>query len=133
MLKAMIAPTFVRQSYVIDPERVYVAGLSGGGKTATRVATAKPELFKGGVYMAGTVFWENNTPPKIEMIKQNYHVFMIGSNDPGLRTTQRTYKNYKEAGVAHSKLITIRNYKHRMPPGEYFEKAITYLDTRLAQ
>jgi predicted esterase len=132
MLKAMMAPIFLRQSYVIDPERVYVAGLSGGGKTATRVATATPELFKGGVYMAGTVSWGDSAPPKIELIRQNYHVFLIGSNDPGLRETQRTYRAYKAAGAMNSRLITIRNYRHRMPPAEYFERAIVYLDSRLA-
>ena len=133
MLKAMMAPTLLAQSYVIDSERVYVAGMSGGGKTATRVATARPELFKGGVYMAGTVFWEDNTPPKIELIKQNYHVFLIGSNDPGLLETRRIYIDYKSAGVTNSKLITISNHKHRMPPVGYFEKAIVYLDSRFAE
>ena len=133
MLKAMIAPMVLAKSYAINPDRVYVAGMSGGGKTATRVATARPELFKGGVYMAGTVFWADNVPPKIDLIRQNYHVFIIGSNDPSLVETQRTYNNYKKAGAENSKLITINNFGHRMPSVEYFERAIVFLDSRLAE
>jgi predicted peptidase len=133
MLKAMIAPMVVAKSYAINPERVYVAGLSGGGKTATRVATARPEIFKGGVYMAGTVFWDDNVPPKIDLIRQNYHVFVIGSNDSTLLETKLTYNDYKKAGVENSKLIVINNFRHRMPAVEYFEKAIVYLDSRLAE
>lgn len=133
MLKAMIAPTALRRSYVIDPERSYVAGFSGGGITATRIATAKPDLFKGGVYMGGTVFWKDNTPPKLDLVRENHHVFLVGTYDPALKTTRRVYRDYKAAGVGNSELMTIRNHKHRMPPVDYFEKAIAYLDSRIRE
>jgi hypothetical protein len=133
MLKAMIAPMVLAKSYAINPERVYVAGMSGGGKTATRVATARPEVFKGGVYMAGTVFWGDNVPPKIDLIRENYHVFLIGTNDPAILDSKRTYIDYKDAGAVNSKLITINNFGHRMPSVEYFEKAIVFLDSRFAE
>lgn len=133
MLKAILAPTVLRQSYVIDPERTYVAGFSGGGITATRIAAAMPELFKGGAYMGGTVFWEDVTPPKVDMIRQNRHVFMVGTYDPALRTTKRVQKSYKDAGVEHTRLITIRNHKHRLPPMDYFARAVDYLDSGSAE
>jgi len=133
MLKAIIAPAVLSRRYAIDPERCYVAGFSGGGMTATRIATAKPELFKGGIYMGGTVFWNENTPPKIDLIKQNHHVFLVGTYDPAQKTTRKVYKGYIEAGVKNAELITIRNHRHRMPPPAYFEKAINYLDSRLVQ
>lgn len=132
MLTAMMAPIVLSKSYVFNPERCYVAGLSGGGMTATRTAAAKPELFKGGIYMAGTVSWGDKIPPKIDLIKQNYHVFMVGTYDPALQDTQRVYKDYVDAGVENSTLIMIRNYRHKMPPSEYFVKALTYLDSRIS-
>jgi len=130
MIKAMIAPMLLSHDYVINLDRCYVAGFSGGGITATRIATARPEQFKGGLYMAGTVFWEDNLPPKIEQIRRNRHVFMVGTYDPALENTQRVYKKYKEAGVENADLIMIRNYRHRMPRSAYFERAIDYLDAR---
>jgi poly(3-hydroxybutyrate) depolymerase len=133
MLKAMIAPMVLAKSYAINPDRVYVAGMSGGGKTATRVATARPEVFKGGVYMAGTVSWADNVPPKIDLIRENYHVFLIGTNDPAILESRRTYKDYKDAGAVNSKLITIYNFGHHMPSAEYFARAIDYLDSRYAE
>lgn len=133
MLKAIIAPAALGRSYAIDPERCYIAGFSGGGITATRIATAKPDLFKGGIYIGGTVFWTANTPPKIDLIRQNHHVFLVGTYDPAQQTTRKVYNNYIEAGIDTAELITIRNHRHRMPPPDYFEKAIDHLDSRLAQ
>ena len=129
MLKAMLATDVLQKlDYVFAADRVYLAGMSGGGQTATRVMTARPEQFNGGIYMAGAVAWGDELPPKIDAIRQNRHVFMVGTYDPALQTTQRVYRNYVDAGVQNSKLITIRNFKHRMPPAEYFVKAVEYLD-----
>ena len=133
MLKAMLAPLLMDQTHRINPARVYIAGMSGGSKTATRVAVARPEMFKGGIYMAGTVFWGDNLPTKIDLVRENYHAFVIGTNDPALTEAKLVYNDYKNAGVINSKLITINNFKHRMPPVEYFEKAITFLDSRYEQ
>lgn len=80
--------------------------------------------------MAGTVSWGDKVPPKIELIKQNYHVFMVGTYDPALQDTQRVYNDYLDAGVENSRLITIRNHRHSMPPREFFAKALAYLDSR---
>ena len=129
MLKAMLASAVLEKlHYVVDADRIYVAGMSGGGQTATRVMAARPEQFRGGIYMAGTTPLGEPLPPKIELIRQNRHVFMVGTYDPALQSTQRVYREYVAAGVSNSKLITIRNFKHRMPPGDYFVKAIEYLD-----
>jgi pimeloyl-ACP methyl ester carboxylesterase len=129
MLKAMLATAVLEKlNYVVAADRIYVAGLSGGGQTATRVMSARPEQFRGGIYMAGTVSWGEQLPPKIDLIRQKRHVFMVGTYDPALQSTQRVYREYIEAGVTNSRVMTIRNFKHRMPPGEYFVKAVEYLD-----
>lgn len=39
----------LRRAYRIDPDRVYVGGISGGGRAACAVAFALPELFGGAV------------------------------------------------------------------------------------
>jgi hypothetical protein len=132
MLKAMFAPMVLSRTHSFAPNRLYVAGMSGGSKTAIRVETAKPDVFKGGIYMAGSVFWGDDEPPKIDLVRENYHAFIIGTNDPAFTDTKRIYNNYKNAGVVNSELFIINNYRHRMPPAEYFEKAVVYLDSRLS-
>ena len=129
MLKALFAPTALAKTYKINTERLYVAGFSGGSMTAMRVASLWPGKFKGGVYIAGAVFWEGDPPPKIDLIKQNRHVFMVGTYDQALDNTRRVYNDYKNAGIDNSMLITIRNHQHRMPPEDYFVRAIEYLDS----
>jgi len=129
ILKALLATTVLQKTYTINMRRCYVAGFSGGGKTAMRMAALWPEQFKGGIYIAGAVFWGNKPPPKIDLIRQNKHVFIVGSFDPALRDTRRVYNDYKDAGVENSELITVRNHNHRMPPKNYFIQAIEYLDS----
>ena len=129
MLKAIMAPTMLAKTYAINAERCYIAGFSGGSMTAMRIASLRPEQFKGGVYIAGSVFWGDNAPPKIDLIKQNRHVFMVGTYDEEMKKTRRVYNDYKKAGIENSELIIIRNHPHRLPPMTYFVKAIEYLDS----
>jgi len=131
MLTAMIAPLVLQRDYVVDLERCYIAGISSGGAMATLVTTARPEQFKGGLYVSGSVFWGDKTPPKLEQIKQNRHVFMAGANDKTLKDMKRVYFNYKKAGVEGAKLITTRDFREwQGPPSDYVNMAIEYLDTR---
>jgi predicted esterase len=43
----------VRRRFRIDPDRTYISGMSGGGKTAAEIAFALPELFGGLVAICG--------------------------------------------------------------------------------
>ncbi len=129
MLKALFAPSVLAKTYKINTERLYVAGFSGGSMTAMRVASLWPEKFKGGVYIAGAVFWEGDPPPKIDLIKQNRHVFMVGTYDQAMDNTKRVYNDYLNAGIKNSRLIKITNHQHRMPPETYFVRAIEFLDS----
>ena len=44
---ALIALYNVTRQYPIDPERVYIGGMSGGSRIAERMALAYPDLFRG--------------------------------------------------------------------------------------
>jgi predicted esterase len=43
----------VRRRFRIDPDRTYISGMSGGGKTAAEIAFALPELFGGLIAICG--------------------------------------------------------------------------------
>jgi len=51
---ALLAATNVMSQYPIDPERVYVAGFSGGSRIALRLALGYPDLFRGALLNAGS-------------------------------------------------------------------------------
>lgn len=132
MFLAMLAPRVLARNYVLDPERIYVAGFSGGGKTASRVSSAKPELFRGGIYIGGAEFWANMAPPRLDLIRKNYHVFLSGTSDFNELLTRRVYAAYKNAGIEHCELIVVRKMGHEMPRAKIFMQAIDYLDSRSA-
>lgn len=131
MFLAMLAPKLLANEYVLDADRVYVAGFSGGGKTASRVAVARPEVFRGGIYIAGAEAWGTTSPPpKLDIIRQNYHVFLTGTNDFNERLTRRVYASYKGAGVENCNLIVVKRLGHELPGRSVFIRAIDYLDSR---
>lgn len=130
MLKAMLAQAVLALDYKIDPERVYVSGFSGGAQVASILATTRPEVFKGGLFMSGAVFWGENTPTSIDAIRQNRFVFTTGSNDVAKTKVMRTAKSYEGAGILKTETIVVPNMRQSMPGPSYFELAVDFLDAR---
>lgn len=128
---AMIAPTMIGRNYEIDSERVYLSGLSGGGRMASRVATDHAHLFKGAIYNCGVDFWQQDPPRRLQQIQNNHYVLVTGTFDQALKPTKKVYRQYRNAGVENTKLMVIRNMTHRNPGRYKFSEAIRYLDSRL--
>lgn len=127
---AILAPSLARKSYNIDQDRVYISGLSGGGRIASIVAPEYAHIFKGAVYNCGVNFWGRNTPKRLEQIKNNRYVFVTGSGDFNRRETKKAYKSYKKAGAENIQLFDIAHMGHENPNGSKFGQAIDFLDMR---
>ena len=54
---AIDAAISMKAKYNIDPDRVYVAGISGGGRIASMLGVGYADIFKGGFYMIGCNFY----------------------------------------------------------------------------
>jgi hypothetical protein len=130
MMKSLLTPTVLSKEYVLDPQRIYVGGFSGGAHVATLLSTGKPALFKGGMFVGGAIFWGDKSPPRVDLVRQNRYVFITGSNDVALKTVRRTASSYKDAGVVNAKLIIMPNEKQEMPGPLYLREAVEYLDRR---
>lgn len=128
MLKGILAPTLLAQHYTVNPKRVYVAGFSGGAHIANILATSRPEVFRGGLFMSGAVFWGNKFPAKLEQVQRNRFVFMAGANDVARVKVSRTAESYRDAGVLNTELIVVPNTRQELPGPSYFARAIDYLD-----
>ncbi len=127
-LLALIGPRVIGAEYVTNPARIYVTGLSGGGKMASMMATDYAHLFKGAVYNCGVEFWDRHPPRRFEEIKQNRFVFVTGEHDQALRPTRRAYQRYRKAGVPNIKLMVIENMGHENPEADEFDEALAFLD-----
>lgn len=128
MLMAILAPTVLSRYYAVDPARIYVAGFSGGAHVAGILATSKPALFKGGLFLSGAVFWEDKMPAQIDLVRQNRYVFVAGQNDVARTKVSRTAQAYRNAGVVNTELIVMPNTRQKLPGPSYFQSAIDYLD-----
>lgn len=126
-LFALFAPTLIRRDYAVDPERIYLTGLSGGGKMASMVSTDHAHIFRGAIFNCGVEFWDRK-PPRFEQIVANRYVFVTGEYDQALRPTKRTYNRYRKAGVANVRLMVIPGMGHQNPPPAELEEAIRFLD-----
>ncbi len=127
-LFAVIAPALIRRDYAVDPDRIYVSGLSGGGKMASMVATDHAHLFRGAIYNCGVTFWDRHPPRRFEQIRANRYVFITGEHDQALRPTRRAHGRYLEAGVTGVKLMVIPGMGHENPAPKALAEAIDFLD-----
>jgi predicted peptidase len=129
MMRAVLAPVLLSKEYALDPARVYIGGFSGGSHVATILASGKPEMFKGGLFIGGTVAWdEGKEPTGLELMRRNRYAFLAGSNDVALTKMQRTADIYRNAGITNTTVITMHNQRQEMPGPYYLREAIEYLD-----
>ena len=128
VLFAVMALPLIQQKYQLNVDRIYISGLSGGGRVASIVATEYAHMFKGAIYNCGVNFWNNKGPNEIELIKQNRFVFITGTGDFNLQDTKNIYAKYKKAGVEKIKLMVIPKMDHENPKRNKFSQAISFLD-----
>jgi len=128
MMRALLTPTFLARDYVLDPERMFIGGTSDGSQVATILATSKPQMFKGGLFINGGIAWKDKEPAAIDQVRQNRYVFISGTNNPAHKSVQSTALAYKEAGIENTKLIVMPNVGRKAPTANYIESALEYLD-----
>jgi hypothetical protein len=133
MIKSILAPRVVDIDYTVNSERVYITGFSDGGKVANLVQAADPVAFRGGIYMCGALFWGEKTPAKLNVMRENRHVFIRACSDPREREVRGVYDEYRKAGFEGAELITVQTRRRRLPEPKYIDQAIRHLDGKLVE
>jgi len=139
----------MKARYNIDPERVYVSGVSGGGRIASMLGVGYADIFHGGFYIIGCNFYRQEIsieqkgaafpksysvpPAKIFNFarKQSKHVFLTGDTDPNREQTETYYKAFKKDGFEHITYFQVPGMGHRPPDAEWFEKGMQALDEKI--
>lgn len=134
-----------RKAYNVDPKRVYVGGFSGGGRIASIMPVAWPDVFAGGVYMMGSSFYRAlpapgkggavwratyRAPPSQHLTaakKNGRHVFFTGEKDQNRDLTKVISDEFKKDGFAHVMYIEVPGLGHSRPDLEWMEKAFDAL------
>jgi hypothetical protein len=152
LLRAYMSLDAVRnakQQFPIDDARVFVAGMSGGGRLASRAAVVAADTFTGGgMFVCGCDFyrdvpevandihgryyrgfWPKPDPKLLKLAKQHRYVLVTGTEDMNRLNTHSVHDGFLKATFAHVTLFEVPGMGHTVPDGAWFEKALTFLDS----
>jgi len=146
MALALDAVYNMRKRYKIERDRVYVSGISGGGRAASILAMHYPDIFRGGVFVVGVDCWREIAipgqpgrvwkpmpkprPQYLGMARRRgRYVLLTGDNDFNRRQTQEFYEKGYRKSLRHVLYLQVPGMGHGMPPAEWYEKALVFLDT----
>ena len=113
----------------VDPKRVYIAGLSGGGRVASQAITRYPEQFVGAICIVGADYFMPEEPLKSRVLGRRF-VFITGARDFNRGEMRRVSARYRKEGVTHVKLLDLMHLGHEYPSGNDLEAAFDFLDAR---
>jgi len=130
ILAAIAGLKLIESTTTIDAKRVYVAGMSGGGRIASQIITRFPRRFTGAMYIVGADFWTEAEEPMRPRIAANRYVFVTGNRDFNHRDMRRVFSKYQAAGVAQVLFMDLPAFGHEYPNAEQLEQAIDFLDSR---
>ena len=130
VLAALMAVELAKRNARINPARVYVSGMSGGGRVASQVAVRFPRRFTGALYIVGADFWSKSELPLLPFIQANRYVFLTGERDFNRREMQRVHTQYLDAGATRALLIDLPGFGHEYPAPADLARALEFLDER---
>lgn len=140
----------LKKLYNIDDSRIYVSGISGGGKVATMLAIIYPEIFTGSIPIVGTTYFRHiplpneknkywpgmfEKPPAAALDRakrDGRFVLITGSKDFNRDPIKATYEEgFVKDGFAHVEYVEVEGMDHQMAGADRFERAIEFLDAPL--
>jgi hypothetical protein len=129
----------------IDPARVYISGMSGGGRVASILGISYADVFPGAIPFCGVNFytaipsepgrvWPPQYSPASDTLRtaksSSRFVLVTGEKDMNLKNTQAVYDlGFKKEGFKHVLLLNVPDMGHSPPPAEWFDKGLEFLDS----
>jgi predicted esterase len=130
VLCALMALELAKRETQVDGTRLYVGGISGGGRVASQLTVRFPDSFAGALYIVGANFWSKDDRPAEDFFKRNRYVFITGDGDFNRREMREVYARYREAGVEQALLLDIKGLGHQFPNAAQLNQALEFLDAR---
>jgi predicted esterase len=140
---ALDAALNIQRAYHVDPSRVFVSGLSGGGRVAAMQAVDYPDVFSGGFPIIGVTTYldvplESSPgqavlrflPPAPALLQRAMgqpFVIMTGSGDFNREECRLVANAYRRAGFSDVHLLDVEGMGHQMPTPEDFARGLDLL------
>jgi hypothetical protein len=123
----------VRRRSVIDPDRTYTSGMSGGGMAASHIAFALPELFGGVIPIRGT--WSLRSEPMLrQRVTERLSVALVtGASDFMRRETEVEYFPIVQAHGARARLWIFPGMGHAYPRPAQLDEVFQWVEAGLLQ
>ena len=126
----------IEARYKTDPARLYIAGFSGGGITASVMAAAYADVFTGGMFVSDSdgLGTENEPVPPLERFKlmqgRGRYVFLVGTEDAiNEGVINQASSAYVDHCVLRVRKLSMLNEGHRDVDARYLTSALNYLDS----
>jgi hypothetical protein len=143
----------IKRLYTVDESRIYISGFSAGGGVAAMLLRAFPDVFSGGYFMMGGVFygahkaedgrWEPTVdayPPTwkgdLDKIKKTKGlVLMRGGRDPvySALDDRLHYDALFLDGFERVEYIVVPKCEHSPPDAAWFEQGLVALESPLSK
>ena len=127
----------IAKRYRIDPERIYVCGMSGGGRVSSHLAVPYGDVFTGGaIFLCGCNSLVMPNDPTLakrmgELAREHRFAFMTGTNDFNKPGTQSVFKQYQNLKYPFEKYFEQEGMGHDMPNAKSYDEAVTWVDSPL--
>ena len=144
---ALDAAHNMQKLYNIDPDRIYIAGYSGGGRVASSMGLFYPEVFRGGAYFFGSNYFREApvpdkpgalwragfpAPPKdnLPALKKDHRFVLItGEHDFNRDQTKANFEMFSKDKFQNVSYIEIPGADHGFGvQGEWLARVIKALD-----
>jgi poly(3-hydroxybutyrate) depolymerase len=117
----------VRRHYPVDPDRTYLAGMSGGARMASAVAFALPELFGGLMSIAAAGELRGESWLRQRVVDRLSVALITGESDFNRGEVERWRGTYfKEVGV-RTRVWTVAGLGHAIPGQRTLARAMAFL------
>jgi poly(3-hydroxybutyrate) depolymerase len=129
VLVALMALKHLQRTLPLDRARLYVGGMSGGGRIASQALARFPGFFSGALCIVGADYVTPESQLVPELATKRV-VFMTGDGDFNRREMRAVYSRFLDAGVTHAHLMDLQDFDHQYPDAEQLDAALALLDTR---